>query len=64
MVYSKELLVNVFVNRFIEGNCTVEQVEAMEVLANKFYDEVGRDKFRVYAQVTPEAIRNYNATYC
>lgn len=60
-MYSKELLVNVFVDRFIRGNCTVEQVEEMERIANRFYDEVGRDKFRVYAQVTPEAIRNYNA---
>lgn len=60
-MYSKELLVNVFVDRFIRGNCTVEQVEEMERIANRFYDEVGRDKFRVYAQVTPEAVRNYNA---
>ena len=59
--YSKELLVNVFVDRFIQHNCTTEQVEAMEAMANRFYDEVGRDKFRVYAQVTPEAIRAYNA---
>lgn len=60
-MYSKELLVNVFVDRFIQANCTVEQVEEMERIANRFYDEVGRDKFRTYAQVTPEAIRNYNA---
>ena len=54
-MYSKELLVNTFLHRYR----ALGDISDMEVMANKFYDEAGRDKFRLYACVTPEAIREY-----
>lgn len=58
-MYSKEYLVNVFVNRFIVGGLDLDKVLAMEKMANEFYDKVGREEFRRYATITPEAIREY-----
>lgn len=55
--YTKELLVNVFLHRF--RNLSKDKVDGLAKLANDFYDTAGRDKFRVYACVTPEAIREY-----
>lgn len=36
-----------------------EQVEILYQNADRFYDEVGKEKFRTCAEVTPEAIRKY-----
>ena len=58
--YSKEFLIDAFMSRYIKCTLiTIEQLEAMEQMASKFYDEVGRDKFRVYASLDAEAIRVY-----
>jgi hypothetical protein len=38
---------------------TIEQLLAQEEMANKFYDEVGRDKFREYASLSADAIKLY-----
>lgn len=58
--YTKEFLIDVFMSRYI--NCariTIEQLEKLETITTNFYDEVGRDKFRVYASLDAEAIRVY-----
>ncbi len=58
--YTKEFLIDVFMWRFI--NCPLIEIEAMERLeemAEKFYDEVGRDKFRVFASLDADKIRDY-----
>ena len=58
--YNKEFLVDAFMSRFI--NCsliTIEQLVDLEEMANRFYDEVGRDKFRTYCSLDAEAIRVY-----
>lgn len=56
--YSKQFLIDAFMSRYIDCSLiSIEQLEAMEAMANKFYDEVGRDKFRVYASLDAEAIR-------
>jgi hypothetical protein len=58
--YTKEFLIDAFLSRFV--NCTVltvEQVERLETMANGFYDKVGRDKFRVYASLDADAIKQY-----
>lgn len=60
-MYTKELLVNAFLHRYVIGGVTMENIEKLETMASKFFDEAGRDKFRVYAQVTPKAIKEYNA---
>jgi hypothetical protein len=61
--YTKEFLVNAFLDKFINCNIiTVEQMESLEVMANTFYDEVGRDKFRVYASLDADVIKRYKET--
>lgn len=58
--YSKQFLVDAFMSRYI--HCTlipIEKLEALEQMALRFYDEVGRDKFRTYASLDAEAIRVY-----
>ncbi len=58
--YTKEFLVGAYMSRFIE--CTAIDIEALDRLetqASNFYDEVGKDKFRVYATLDAEAIRTY-----
>ncbi len=57
--YSKELIVNTYLHRFVAGGMDINVVEKLEALANTHYDKVGRDKFREHASVTPEAIREY-----
>lgn len=60
--YTKEDLVGAFLMRFVTCPLiTVEQVERLEAMAEEFYDKVGRDKFREYASVTPEIMREYFA---
>ena len=55
--YSKEFLVGAFVHRY--EPLGLEAVESMHTLASKFYDEAGKDKFRVYASLDADAIRKY-----
>lgn len=58
--YTKEFLIDAFMSRYIECSLiSIEQLESLESMADKFYDEVGRDKFRVYASLDAEAIRVY-----
>ena len=58
--YTKEFLIAAYMSRFIKCSLiTIEQLEQLETQADKFYDEVGRDKFRVYASLDAEAIRDY-----
>ncbi len=58
--YSREFLVDAFMSRYIK--CTlipIEKLEALEQMALRFYDEVGRDKFRAYAGLDAHAIKQY-----
>lgn len=60
--YTKEFLIDAFMSRFVECSLiTVEQLVELEEMAVRFYDEVGRDKFRTYASLDAEAIRVYKA---
>jgi hypothetical protein len=61
--YTKEFLIAAYLSRFLKCTLiTVEQLVELEELADKFYDKVGRDKFRVYASLDAEAIRLYKQT--
>lgn len=61
--YTKQFLIDAFMSRYIKCTLiTIEQLEAMETMATKFYDEVGRDKFRAYASLDADAIKQYKAT--
>ena len=60
--YTKDFLVDAFLDRFV--NCsliTLDQLESMETMANRFYDEVGRDKFRVYSSLDADTLKTYKA---
>ena len=56
MLYSREFLIEVFLFRFERYFI---QVANLRKIAEKFYDENGRDEFRKSATITPEAIREY-----
>lgn len=53
--YTKEFLVSAFLSRYY--SLPGHKFDALEKMANSFYDEVGRDKFRVYCSLDAEAIR-------
>lgn len=58
--YTKEFLVDVYLSRYAKsGVIEIDQLLRLEEMANKFYDEVGKDKFRIYASVSAEAIKEY-----
>lgn len=55
--YTREFLIDCFVSRYeLLG---LEACEKQYKLACELYDRVGKDKFRVYASLDAEAIRNY-----
>ena len=56
--YTKEFLVDAFVSRYVGVKTSVD----LKGLAEKCYDEVGKDKFRVYASLDADAIRVYKAS--
>lgn len=55
--YSRELVINSFLHRY--ETLPQRTVNKLQMLAEKLYDEVGKDRFRVYGNVTPECIREY-----
>jgi len=59
VAYTKEFLINVFLYRF--RSLDEAKVSGLRDIAERFYDTAGRDKFRVYASVTPEAVREYKS---
>jgi hypothetical protein len=61
--YTKEFLIDAFMSRFLACSLiTIEQLVELESMANRFYDEVGRDKFRVYCSLDADAIKTYKTT--
>lgn len=58
--YTKEFLVDVYLSRYAKsGVVDIDQLLRLEELANNLYDKVGKEKFRTYASVDAEAIREY-----
>lgn len=55
--YTRDFLIQCFVSRY--EPLGLEACEKQYTLANELYDRVGKDKFRVYASLDAEAIRNY-----
>lgn len=53
--YTKEFLISAFLSRYV--SLSTDKFEQLEALAEKFYDEAGRDKFRLYCSLDAEAIR-------
>lgn len=56
--YAKEFLVSAFLSRYYA--LSTEKFESLEIMADNFYDEVGRDKFRVYCSLDADALKKYN----
>lgn len=55
--YSREMLIDAYLTRYIStGN-----QERLQPLAEKHYDLVGKDAFRVSASLDAQAIREYRA---
>ena len=60
--YSKEFLISAFLSRFEYYRVPTDNVRK---LAEKHYDEVGKDKFRISTALDAAAIKEYKATgYC
>jgi hypothetical protein len=60
-VYDKHFILAAYLHRFIIGlpDMQLETLEKMEQQASTFYDKVGKEEFRKYASVTPEAIKEF-----
>ena len=57
MIYTREFLINAFLSRYVE--IPAEKFMRLADMADRFFDEVGRDKFRVYCSLDADAIRVY-----
>lgn len=55
--YTREFLLEAYASRF--EPLGVQAMEDMYNLGRQFYDKVGKDKFRTYASLDAEAIREY-----
>jgi hypothetical protein len=55
--YTREFLIQSFLSRYIE--VPTEKFMALADMAERFYDEVGRDKFRLYCSLDADAIKDY-----
>ena len=56
--YSKQFLIDAFMSRYVP-HISIEALVDLEQSASDLYDLVGRDKFRDYASLSAEAIRDY-----
>lgn len=60
--YTKDFLLDAFLSRHY--GASEEEFARLEIMANKFYDQVGKDKFRVYCSLDAEALRKFKLEYC
>lgn len=62
MGYTKEFLVEAYLHRFLQCSAiTIEQLLVLEQNAIKCFDQYGRDKFRDYAALSADKIKEYKA---
>jgi flagellum-specific peptidoglycan hydrolase FlgJ len=54
--YTKEDIIGAFLMRFIKANL---DITSLEIMANNFYDKVGKEKFRTYGSVDAQAMKDY-----
>jgi hypothetical protein len=58
--YDKEFLIAAYMSRFIKAMfIPIEALCTLEENAEKLYDRVGKDEFRVYASLDAAAIKEY-----
>ena len=53
--YTREFLISAFLSRYVTLDSN--KFEQLELMAETFFDKVGRDKFRVYCSLDADAIR-------
>ena len=56
--YTKEFLIDAFMSRYLALD-DIDRLVRLEEMASSFYDEVGKDTFRVYASLDADAIKKY-----
>ena len=61
VAYTKPFLVDAFVSRYKEvlEKDTPEEFAKYLKMVNDFYDQVGKDKFRVWCSLDAEAIKKF-----
>ena len=59
MIYTKDYLIGAYLDRYVEV-CDIDKLLLLEANANKLYDEVGKDRFRTYASLDAQRLREYN----
>ena len=59
MIYTKDFLIGVYIDRYAE-TCDLDTLLLLEENANKLYNEVGKDRFRTYASLDTQRLREYN----
>ncbi len=58
--YTKQFLIDAFLSRYMTCTLiTIEQFERLEKMADELFDRVGKDKFREYASLDANAIKEY-----
>lgn len=57
MRYTKEFLICAFLSRYVDT--PTDKFMRLADMAENFYNEAGRDKFRVYCSLDAEALRVY-----
>ena len=57
MQYTREFLINAFLSRYMD--LPTDNFMRLADMADNFFDEVGRGKFRVYCSLDADAIRVY-----
>lgn len=60
--YTRDFLIDAFLSRYY--SLSEEKFAELEIMANKFYDQVGKEKFRVYCSLDAEAIKKFRLEYC
>ena len=61
--YTREFLIDAYLWRFAKiPSISIEQLLNLEQIGNKTYDTYGKDKFRDYASLDAEYLRNYKAS--
>ena len=61
--YTREFLIDAYLSRFTKiPSINIDQLLDLERIAHKTYDTYGKDKFRDYASLDAEYIRNYKAS--
>ncbi len=64
MIYDKEFLIDAFIWRYSEVllKDTCEELDKYVNMVSSFYDEVGKDKFRVWCSLDAAAVKNFLLT--